>query len=57
MTTTTLGHIDEITLSLASEITKLHNSIQLRSYMNYYDPYQVILTTILSVMTSEYIQL
>ena len=37
---------DEIALSLALEIAKLHNSIQLRSYTNYYDCYQVILTTI-----------
>ena len=28
---------DEIALSLASEITKLHNSSQLRSYTNYYN--------------------
>ena len=28
---------DEIALSLASEIAKLHNSSQLRSYMNYYN--------------------
>ena len=32
-----LYHIDEITPSLASEITKSHNSSQLRSYTNYYD--------------------
>ena len=28
---------DEIALSLTSEIAKLHNSSQLRSYMNYYN--------------------
>ena len=38
---------DEIMLSLASEIAKLHNSSQLRSYMNYHNFYQVISTTIL----------
>ena len=34
------GHLtsaDDITLSLASDITKSHNYSQLRSYMNYYD--------------------
>ena len=31
------GTGDEIAPSLASEIAKLHNSSQLRSYMNYYD--------------------
>ena len=38
---------DEIALSLASEIAKLHNSSQLRSYTNYHDCYQVIPNTIL----------
>ena len=33
---------DEIALSLASEITKSHNSSQLRSYTNYHNRYQVM---------------
>ena len=41
------GPIDEIALSLALEIEKLHNSSQLRRYINYYNHYQVIPTTIL----------
>ena len=48
----TVRHGDETALSLASEITKLHNSSQLRSYTNYYDHWQVILTAILRLQSS-----